>query len=279
MPTLVQLQQEIWWRNEFTPPTLQLLISKLRHFFQVADVNIGAKGDENHLRGYHRSRNWILNSAYCTNTTYSVSETPGNRSGGNGDWLCAIDITVPRERLIPMCQRLDEAVRSGTLEKVTEWYGNDDGDNRVDGYNNIRNVVATSDDSHLWHAHISIDRGHAGQPHDDLYAVLTGEEDMDTKQDALLYNASSIAAQKARLADTAPVKRSDGTFGDPLELQDIATLKQLALDMETVKVSVARIEQALTAGVVVPQEVSLTDAAVAQIAEAVIDEEKQRLEN
>src|SRR5262245_20401801 len=130
MATLAQLQAEVYWRNEFMPPELQLLASRLRAFFKVGADAIGAKGDENHLRGYHRSRNWILRSAYCTNRTYSVVETRGNRVGGNSDWLAALDITIPREQLLVMCRNLDDAVRSGRLEKVTEWYGNMDGDTR-----------------------------------------------------------------------------------------------------------------------------------------------------
>jgi hypothetical protein len=175
MPTYPQLGAEVWFGREFQPPTLEALCEQLREFFGVGAIAIGSKGDNNHVYGYHRSRAWILNSKYCTNRNYSVSETEGNRIGGNPNWLCAIDMTLPADQLIPMCQRLDAAVRSGQLEKVTEWYGNDDGDNRVDGYNNIADVVASSDASHLWHAHISLDRGRAGEDHSDLFAILTGQ--------------------------------------------------------------------------------------------------------
>lgn len=179
MPTYLALENEgPWWNAEKMSPTMATLAVKLRTFFQVSASAIGAKGDNapGHMRGSHRSRNWILNSSYCTNRTYTVSETPGNRTGGDGDWLAGMDITVPSAQLIPMCQRLDAAVRSGRLEKITEWYGNDDGDSQVDGYNNIRNVVATSDSSHLWHLHITFDRGRAGEDHSDLYEILTGED-------------------------------------------------------------------------------------------------------
>lgn len=174
MPTYEELNQEVWWGNEFQPPSLAKLSVDLRKFFNVPAMNIGSKGDNKHLRGYHRSFAWIKNSQYCTNRTYSASETPGNRRPTNGNHLCAMDITIPASKLIPMCRRLDVAVRSGKFEKITEWYGNDDGDNRVDGYDNIRNVVASSSPSHLWHCHMSFDRGMVGQDHTDLYYVLTG---------------------------------------------------------------------------------------------------------
>ena len=177
MPTYLELQQEAEWLAEIVPPSLKALALKLRAFYHVDASAIGSKGNNVHLRGYHRSRNWIKNSRYCTNRTYSVTETLGNRSGGDGDWICAMDITIPRDQLISMCQRLDKAVRTGQLEKVTEWYGNKDGDEIVDGYNNIADRVARSDSSHLWHAHISFDRGRANEDHTDLYEILTGTGD------------------------------------------------------------------------------------------------------
>jgi hypothetical protein len=177
MPTYAELQQEPQWAAEFIPPNLRILVTRLQAFYDLGWTHIGCKGDNRHLRGYHRSRNWILASDYCTNRTYSVSRTVGDRSGGNGDWLCALDATIPRAPLLAACQRLDAAVRAGKLEKLTEWYGNTDGDDRVDGYDNISNQVATSDDSHLWHLHLSFDRGRADEDHTDLYEILTGDDD------------------------------------------------------------------------------------------------------
>lgn len=185
MPTYPQLQAELWWAREYQPPALADLSRRLREHYQLSADAVGSKGDNNHLYGYHRSAAWVRNSAYCTDRTYSVSETPGNRKPGDVNWVCALDVTLPAEQLIAACQRLDVAVRAGRLEKITEWYGNKDGDQRVDGYENVRNQVASSDDSHLWHLHLSFDRGRAGEDHSDVYYILTGttpaieEDDMD----------------------------------------------------------------------------------------------------
>jgi hypothetical protein len=174
----MSITSETWWGRESTPPTLTALGAKLRAHYNLAAVAIGTKGDTNHLDGYHRSWNWDRNSAYCTNRNYSTTETAGNRSPANRDWVCAMDVTLPHDELLAACQRLDKAVRAGRLEKVTEWYGNDDGDQRVDGYDNIRNVVASSDSSHLWHLHMSFDRARVAESHDDVFAILTGEDDV-----------------------------------------------------------------------------------------------------
>ena len=176
---MLAVDEEPWWLAETVPPHLHALIVGLRAHFKAGPNDIGAKGDTNHLRGYHRSRAWVKNSPYCTNRTYSVTETPGNRSGGNANWLCAIDVGgMAQVELLAMCQRLDVAVRAGRLEKVTEWYGNLGGDDRVDGYNNIANRLASSDSSHLSHLHLSFDRGRVDEDHTDLLNILTGAEDM-----------------------------------------------------------------------------------------------------
>lgn len=175
MATLAQLQAEPWWSRETIPPALAKLRSRLLNHWALPSSAIGIKGDYRHLRGYHRSREWVKNSRYATNRSYSVSETPGNRAGGDSRWIAAMDITLPRDVLLAVCRRLDSAVRSGKLEKVTEWYGNLNGDTRVDGYDNIRDRVASSDTSHLWHLHISFDRGRVNEDHTDLFNILTGD--------------------------------------------------------------------------------------------------------
>lgn len=165
------------WVHETVPASLVQLGERLRVFFGVPVGNVGFKGDTEHRRGYHRSREFLLNSAYATNRRYSTAE-PGN-TGGDGSWVCAMDLSLPHDVLVAVCRRLDLAVRGGRLEKVAEWYGNTGGDNRVDGYDNIANAVASSDPSHLWHVHCSFLRSRAGEDHSDVYAVLTGEDDDD----------------------------------------------------------------------------------------------------
>ncbi len=171
----MSITSESWWGREVNAPALVALGEKLRVHYRLSADAIGIKGNAAHTQGYHRSANWVHHSAYCTSGSYSVTETPGNRNPADADWCCALDVTLPHDELLAACQRLDEAVRAGDLEKVTEWYGNKDGDQRVDGYDNIRNAVASSDDSHLWHMHLSFDRKRVAEDHTDVYEILTGE--------------------------------------------------------------------------------------------------------
>lgn len=175
MPTYDQLDNETAWRAEIEPPALLELKAGIKRWRPAAGV--GIKGDNRHLSGGHRSRRWIKTSSWCTNRTYTVSRTPGDRSGGNDNWCCAVDIWgVTQADLHAMCKRLDAAIRAGRLEKITEWYGNFGDDGRVDGYDNISNRLASSDSSHLTHVHMTFDRGRANEDHSDLLAILTGDD-------------------------------------------------------------------------------------------------------
>lgn len=174
MVSYAQLEAEAVYRDETIPVELAYLARNIRSHFGLDKYAIGTRGNNVHLSGYHRSRNWVLKSKFATRRGYSVTDSPLNAKGGNGNWICAIDISVPDRILLPMCKRLDAAVRAGKLEKVAEWYGNKDGDKRVDGYDNIDNEVASSDASHLWHLHISLIRSRANENHADLFAVLSG---------------------------------------------------------------------------------------------------------
>lgn len=299
MPTYLQLQAEPWWGAEFQPPTVADLCRGLRGFWGVDPVALGSKGDNNHLYGYHRSRAWVLNSVYCTNTSYSVSETSGNRGGGDENWLCAIDITTPTEELLAACRRLDAAVRSGRIEKVVEWYGNLGGDLRVDGYDNIRNQVASSDSSHLWHLHISLDRGRAGENHDDLYAILTGEgvEEVMARQVLVQFEDGSVwlcdgifrrhltpmqlgtVGPPSYVAD-GPVGNTQshaepnlGNLGNGGRLISSSGLTEEARDVWGIDVA-----SLAGGGGSVSGPVDLTPGSVAAVADAVADEESKRLQ-
>lgn len=156
MVTYAQLGAEPYWNRERAPDSLVRLGRRLCAAHKRPTNAFGIKGDNAHLNGSHRSQEWIKKSKYCTNRTYTV------QAGLNATqelYICGFDYNPGSERLmIELCRRLDREVRAGRLEIVREWYGNDDGDNRVDGYNNVANKIASSDASHLWHIHLTCDR-------------------------------------------------------------------------------------------------------------------------
>lgn len=178
MPSYAELGEEQAWQDEFAAPALSVLASRLRAHYP--DAGVWIRGDNDHLRGYHRSRRWIQTSIHCTNRVYSVSRTSGDRGGGNENWACALDLgNLPQSELHAVCRRLDAACRAGRLEKITEWFGNVGGNSIVDGWDNISNRPASSDSSHLTHLHVSFDRGRANDDHTDVFLILIGQMDVN----------------------------------------------------------------------------------------------------
>lgn len=280
MPTYAQLGDEQAWRDEFAAPALVALAAALHGRYPAAEI--GIRGDNDHLRGYHRSRRWIKESAFCTNRTYSVSRTAGDVSGGNSNWACALDFGgIPQAELHAVCKRLDAAVRAGRLEKITEWYGNFGGDDRVDGYDNIANRLASSDSSHLTHLHMSFDRGRANEDHSDLLAILIGDEmswdetlplpaaefpelQGQTSEKAGLLLAWTAARGRRLEVQIAEMKTKLGALSAP-QLSD----EQLAALAEQTAALIGGKLEALLAALPKPPT-------AAQIAEAVADEDHAR---
>lgn len=187
MVTYDQLNTEAVYRAEVETEQMKWLVSELCKFFGVPRINGGIRGDNRHLNGGHRSQRWILLSQFCTNRTYSAE---ANLPPTNWNDIAAFDVTLPDKHMLTISRNADRAVRSGQLEELVEWFGNlfnDSGSQKVDGYDNIRNRIATSDSSHLWHFHGRINRWltRSWDAVRKIYAALTGtaapiteEEDM-----------------------------------------------------------------------------------------------------
>lgn len=147
---------ESWYRREIVTPELKWLGDELcQRTGRPADA-AGDKGNEAHNSGSHRSQEWLKNSRFCDNRTYTV------QSGLTADQarhIAGFDFTPgSAAQMVEQCQRLYSALKAGQLEEVREFYGNVDGDEVVDGWNNLENRNASSDSSHLWHWHLSFDR-------------------------------------------------------------------------------------------------------------------------
>lgn len=158
MATLAQLQAEPWWDREIVTVELDWLGDEICHRTGRPRTAAGTKGDRNHVRGSHRSQEWIKRSAFCTNRTYTVQ---GGLSALQERYVAGFDFTPgTAEAMIAQSKRILAAMKAGRLDEVREFYGNIDGDQVVDGWDNVRDRAASSDSSHLWHWHMGIDRRH-----------------------------------------------------------------------------------------------------------------------
>jgi hypothetical protein len=225
MPTYAQLQAERWYNEEVVTPELQVLGSRLRSALGVGADAFGAKGNNVHLNGGHRSQAWIENSQWCTNRTYA---TEAGLNAEEKRWISAFDITpATRAQMLRISQNIDRVTRSGQLEELVEWYGNTNDDTRVDGWDNIRNAVATSDSSHLWHLHGRLRRKAMRDP-----AV------MDRVFNALIYGTTEGSDMPLTNEDVMKIWTWDLING-PETGQAYVLVNQLVADVAEIKQKIA----------------------------------------
>lgn len=172
--------------GETVPESLSALRNWVLDAFGLNGNAVGIIGDEAHLSGYHRSRDWILTDPRSENKRLDYSVTHMFDQMGPGSAVAAMDISLDRKRMIEVTGRLMRAMRDQDprVSNLREFYGTLDGDN-VTGWDARYGRTVSSDDSHLWHIHLSFWRGRAGNDHSGVLAVLLGEEeeDMDPVQD------------------------------------------------------------------------------------------------
>lgn len=249
MPTYADLERESWWRAEVAPPNLAKLITALQKHYGVGYSHIAARGDNNHLYGYHRSRAWILNSQHSRYRSSDYSVQHPLDKGGDANWYSAFDVNPgPAEELYAMCKRIDFAARAGRLEKVREWYGNFGDDDRVDGWDNIYDRVASSDSSHLFHLHGSIFRAHANDDHSDLLAVLIGEDMVN----AIEWTTGWITQQISEMKDEIvipphPESGYPGYRAPNLLAQEVKAIRAAQTAPAPVEIDYAKLAEAMDA--------------------------------
>lgn len=174
---------------EYIPGALQEFINEARRRFALPASHVGAKGDLNHSYGYHRSRNWIVNSpdSRFRLDDYSIQSAPDR--AGDGNWLAAVDISIGGELLKTVCQRLKTAAdaRDPRLTGWREFLGTLDGVNTY-GWDFIGHYRKTPDRSHLWHLHLSRQRQYCNTPMLGILDVMLGDDMLTPDQQQQLSN-------------------------------------------------------------------------------------------
>jgi hypothetical protein len=161
MASYAELEAEPWWDREIVTSQLDWLGDELCWRTGQPRSSYGSKGNNSHLNGGHRSQEWIKNSEYCTNRTYTV------QSGLSSEQLrhiAAADF-VPgawgtsnnRALMAEQTSRLFAAGRAGKLKGVTQIQGTLDGKVTA-GINLPSGSTYRPDSSHLDHWHLTFDR-------------------------------------------------------------------------------------------------------------------------
>jgi hypothetical protein len=245
MPTIAQLRAEPWWDREIVTVELDWLGDELCRRTGQPRVAAGTKGNAVHLSGAHRSQEWITNSRWCTNRTYTVqsglTDVQKRHIAGfdftPGAWGSARNRTLMREQT----GRLVAALKAGRLAGVREVIGTLDG----------RTVVGTradgstfrSDDSHLDHFHITFDRRYCANRAlmERIISVALGDKEdfmADVRQidwDALIWRMDAIANGR-------PTVAGGPTKGSPVALT--INLATLGKKVDALATAVAGVDEA-----------------------------------
>jgi hypothetical protein len=147
--------------GEHAPEAIEQLAKQIIRAVPGAVLS-GIVGDASHTYGYHRSRNWI-NASGQGGGDYSVQL--GQDKKGDGDVAAALDVSLPPDTMKAVTHRLIKAMQDndGRVRAVREVFGTVDG-KHVTGWDRHNpdstgdDSWTSSDDSHLWHVHLSFYR-------------------------------------------------------------------------------------------------------------------------
>lgn len=250
MATYAQLESEPWWGREITTSPMTGLGLSLRAAYGTGAASYGMKGNNKHLSGSHRSQEWIKNSAYCSNRSYTVQS---GLTTEQARYIAGFDFTPGawgtadnRQKMIVLTRRLTDAMKAGRLPQLRQVFGTLDGVT-VYGWDNPTQRRITADDSHLDHIHGGMDRRLANDNDAvaGIGAVMLGD-DMSTEDvTAGIKNAEYAAAKRTALPGTEGADPT-GKYGRALnDSQNEIAARQLQPVLDAVAALDAKVQQLL----------------------------------
>lgn len=168
---------------EVTPASIAAMERPLCSAYRVGLDAFGAKGNLVHYSGYHRSRQWILNSPDSRYRSSDYSVTQSLDKSGDQRWVSAFDFTPGswgtqdnRNRMIVITKRVRAAARARDprLANLREFAGTEDGRNVVTFNCSDGSAKSPFDSSHLDHVHGSFWRSRAANDHTGIVEVMLG---------------------------------------------------------------------------------------------------------
>lgn len=185
MATLAQLRAEPWWDREIVTPQLRWLGDRLCAAYGRPRSAAGDKGNTAHLDGAHRSQEWIKNSRWCLNRTYTVQR---GLTALQARHVAGFDFTPGawgtadnRAKVAVITRRLVAAGTAGRLPGVWEVIGTLDG-KRAIGIDLPEGQTWPASFDHVDHNHLTFDRRLVGDQQAMervLTAALSEEETVD----------------------------------------------------------------------------------------------------
>lgn len=139
--------------SEYAPDAIDRLFKDIKAGIPAALMG-GILGDAAHTYGYHRGRN------YVSSNDYSVQLAADKQ--GDGEAASALDLSwSTAQPQYDVSKRLLNAKNDSRItDVIRSFFGSTDG-KTVIGWDYQGQYAVSSDDSHLWHVHLSILRKYA----------------------------------------------------------------------------------------------------------------------
>lgn len=279
MPSLAQLQAEPWWNREVVTAELDRLGDRLCSHFGRPRSAFGSKGDENHMRGAHRSQEWILNSQFCTDGDYTVQSGLTDwqrRHIAGGDFTPGVwGTSSNRQLMAQITKRLIDAAKAGDLNGVIEIGGTLNGTTAT-GWHVVQRRVLSFDSSHRDHVHLTLDRRALEDRAvmDNIFNVMIGVVDVAPSDVQEIWQNFLVRNQR-NMADNL-----GETWQAAQEARALAEQANAKLDALTIPAPAPVDPAQLAAAVLAAVTEALADPQVlVAVAKAVNDDAHQRLES
>lgn len=172
-----------YYRAEVVPASIEAMAAPLCQAYGVGADAFGDKGNVYHDYGYHRSREWILNSPDSRYGSGDYSVQAGRDRGGARDNVSAFDFTPGewgssdnRRKMIELTKRMRAAARAydPRLADLREIAGTEDGVHVVTFKAQGGGDLDPFDPTHLDHLHGSFWRDGAANDHRGIVDVMLG---------------------------------------------------------------------------------------------------------
>lgn len=192
--------------TEYAPQAIEDMFDRIKAGIPSA-IMAGIVGDSAHTYGYHRCRD-VAAPDYST-------ELPPDKKG-DSEAACALDLSWSKASdQYTVSQRLLDAKNDSRMTPIREFYGSADGGQTVCGWDYYGGYPVTSDDSHLWHVHLSILRQYSNDTAAlaKVADVITGGSTQEVDDMPKQYKWSGVKVATVKAGDWHTLSWS--TYDDP----------------------------------------------------------------
>jgi hypothetical protein len=254
-----------YYQREETPDTIKTIGTTLCHAYGVTADHFGAKGNMTHYTGYHRSRDYILNSSYSTYGSRDYSVIQAQDQGGDPRDVSAFDFTPAvwgtadnRNKMMVLTKRLLAAAQASDprLANLREFAGTLDGKTVVTYDLGRHTFKSPFDSSHLDHIHGSIWRSRAATDHAGILSVMLGGdmalEETNASYQALIWRMDALTYGRDKVL-------SGPMAGETMWA--VVALKMLISKADLAQADIDKLEEAAAAGFTDEELKAIMDAA------------------